>query len=153
MAIRIEVDDLSREQTRMLLNEHMQNMRELSPAASVHAFDLEKLRQPDVTLWTAWDGPKLVACGALKALDANEGEIKSMRTPLALRRRGAGRAMLAHIIDVARARGYRRLSLETGTASAFSPAHKLYESAGFTCCGPFGDYREDPYSLFMTLRL
>ena len=95
----------------------------------------------------------LIGCGALKELDSRHAEIKSMRTPEALRRRGAGRAILNHIIAVARTRGYQRLSLETGSTPAFRPAQKLYESAGFSFCGPFGEYREDPHSAYMTLRL
>ena len=161
----IEIDDLTRPAIHALLNEHLQSMRELSPPESVHALDLQKLRQPDITFWSAWEGPLLLGCGALKALDAQRGhppdalpghthgEIKSMRTPAALRRQGAGRAILAHIIDVARSRAYDRLSLETGAMQAFKPAQTLYQSFGFTFCGPFGDYVEDPNSVFMTLRL
>jgi putative acetyltransferase len=150
---RIELDDLTRPQIRALLEEHLRNMYELSPPESVHALDLEELRRPEVTFWSAWEGPELVGCGALMELDARHGEIKSMRTPQARRRRGAGRAILAHILEAARARGYRRLSLETGSMEGFQPARALYESFGFSYCGPFGDYREDPNSVFMTLRL
>jgi putative acetyltransferase len=149
----IEPDDLSRPAIHALLNEHLQSMYALSPPESVHALDLDKLRSPDITFWSAWEGPLLLGCGALKQLGEKHGEIKSMRTPDALRRRGAGRAMLAHIVAVARARGYERLSLETGSVPGFEPALKLYESVGFACCGPFGDYVEDPYSVFMTLSL
>ena len=149
----IELDDLSRPEIHALLSAHLHNMYALSPPQSVHALDLGRLRSPEITFWTAWDGNLLIGCGALKELDARHGEIKSMRTPEALRRRGAGRALLNHIIAVARTRGYQRLSLETGSMEAFRPAQKLYESAGFTCCGPFGQYLEDPNSAFMTLRL
>jgi putative acetyltransferase len=149
----IRIDDLRHPAIHALLNEHLQNMHELSPPESVHALDLEKLRVPEITFWTAWDNDLLVGCGALKELDRKHGEIKSMRTPLAQRRRGAGRAILTHIIEVARGRSYGRLSLETGAAEAFKPAHKLYESFGFTYCGPFADYPDDPNSVFMTLRL
>ena len=151
--MRIEVDDLSRPEIHALLNEHLQSMYELSPPESVHALDLEHLRRPGITFWSAWDGSVLLGCGALKELDPKHGEIKSMRTPNTLRRRGAGRAMLAHIITVARSRAYERLSLETGSMEAFRPAQRLYESFGFTCCGPFGEYVEDPNSVFMSLRL
>ncbi len=146
----IELDDLTRPAIHELLNEHLRNMYELSPPESVHALDLEKLRGPDIAFWSAWEGPTLVGVGALKELDARHGEVKSMRTPQALRRRGAGRALLAHIVAEARSRGYERLSLETGSMEAFRPAQRLYESFGFTTCGPFGDYVEDPNSLFMT---
>jgi putative acetyltransferase len=151
--MKIEVDDLSHPAIHALLDEHLQNMYALSPPESVHALDLGKLRQPDITFWSAWKGPLLLGCGALKELDGKHGEVKSMRTPSALRRQGAGRAILAHIIDVARAREYQRLSLETGSMEAFKPAQTLYESFGFTRCGPFGDYIDDPNSVFMTMRL
>jgi putative acetyltransferase len=151
--MKIETDDLSRPAIHALLNEHLQDMYELSPPESVHALDLEKLRKPDITFWSAWDGTLLLGCGALKELDRGHGEVKSMRTPAALRRRGAGRAILAHIVEVARSRSYERLSLETGSVEAFKPAQRLYESVGFAYCGPFGQYTEDPNSVFMTLRL
>ena len=128
-------------------------MYELSPPESVHALDLDKLRSPDITFWTVWDGTELVGCGALKELDPTHGEIKSMRTPKALRRRGAGKAVLTRIVEEARDRGYTRLSLETGSQEGFRPAQRLYESFGFTCCGPFGSYLPDPNSVFMTLAL
>ena len=151
--MRIEVDDLSRPEVHALLQEHLANMYELSPPESVHALDLSKLRAPDITFWSVWDGATLVGCGALKQMSATEGEIKSMRTPKALRRRGAGRAVLEHIIAEAKRRGYRRLNLETGSQDGFVPARTLYESFGFTYCGPFGDYRPDPNSAFMTMEL
>jgi putative acetyltransferase len=151
--MKIEIDDLSRPAIHQLLGEHLRSMFELSPPGSVHALDLGQLRQPGITVWSAWDGPALLGCGALKELDRTHGEVKAMRTPQALRRRGAGRVLLAHIIGVARSRAYERLSLETGSSDAFTPAQKLYESFGFTCCGPFADYAEDPHSVFMTLRL
>jgi putative acetyltransferase len=151
--MKIEIDDLTRAEIHALLNEHLRSMYELSPPESVHALDLEKLRKPGITFWSAWDGSVLLGCGALKELDPRHGEVKSMRTPAALRRRGAGRAILAHIIEVARSRSYDRLSLETGSMDAFKPAQKLYESFGFAYCGPFGDYKEDPNSVFMTMRL
>ena len=149
----IRVDDLRGPEIRALLEEHLRNMYEITPAKSVHALDLEGLRAPEITFWTAWEGERLAGCGALKEIDARHGEIKSMRTPAASRRRGAGRAILAHILGVARARGYERLSLETGSFDAFIPARRLYESFGFADCGPFADYVEDPNSVFMTLRL
>ena len=151
--MQIRIDDLTSTTVHALLNEHLQNMHELSPPESVHALDLDKLRSVEITFWTAWDGHTLMGCGALKELDNTHGEIKSMRTPTALRRRGAGRLILAHIIAVAKSRGYERLCLETGSMNAFKPAQQLYEEFGFSRCGPFGDYVEDPYSVFMVLRL
>lgn len=152
-SIRLEVDDLSRPAVHALLDEHLQNMHRLSPPESVHALDLDKLRAPDITFWTAWRGADLLGCGALKEIDATQGEVKSMRTPQGIRRQGAAKAILARVVEVARARGYERLWLETGAMAAFTPARKLYESFGFTDCGPFAGYSDDPNSHFMTLRL
>ena len=149
--MQIRRDDLTGPEIRALLEEHLRNMHELSPPESVHALDLAKLRRPDITFWTAWsDEGELLGCGALRELTPRHGEIKSMRTPQALRRRGAGRALLLHIIDEARRRAYERLSLETGSNAPFLPAQRLYESAGFRTCPPFGDDAEDPHSVFMT---
>jgi putative acetyltransferase len=114
---------------------------------------VDALRQPGITFWTLWDGDALLACGALKELDPVHGEVKSMRTAAAHLHKGAARAMLDHLVAEARRRGYRRLSLETGTADAFVPAHRLYAAAGFVPCGPFAGYVDDPYSCFMTLAL
>jgi putative acetyltransferase len=149
--MRIEVDDLTRPEIHALLNEHMQDMRALSPPESCHVLDLSGLRLPDVTFWSAWEGQTLLGCGALKELDPRHAEVKSMRTPVAMRRRGAGREILAHMVSVARSRGYEKLSLETGSMKAFVPAQALYESFGFRKCAPFGDYVEDPLSVFMTM--
>lgn len=149
----IEIDDPSRPDAYALLEEHLRNMHELSPPESVHALDVSRLKSPDITFWTARDGGQLLGCGALKQLSPDHGEIKSMRTPSGLRRRGAGRAVLDHILSVAKQRGYTRLSLETGPANTFGPAHSLYIGAGFQECGPFGDYKLDPHSVFMTLEL
>jgi putative acetyltransferase len=151
--LRIESDDLTRPAVIALLHEHLQNMFAVTPAESVHALDLDALRAADVTFWSVWDGDTLVGCGALKELDARHGEIKSMRTPQGLRRRGAGRAVLAHILDQARQRGYARVSLETGATAPFEPARRLYESFGFRDCGPFAEYTDDPHSVFMTREL
>lgn len=128
-------------------------MHELSPPDSVHALDIDRLRRPDVTFWTVWEGSELLGCGALRELSPEHGEVKSMRTADAHRGRGVGRAVLSHIIEEAQARAYGRLSLETGRTKAFEPAHKLYESFGFTRCAPFADYVDDPFSIFMTMPL
>jgi putative acetyltransferase len=148
--MRIRIDDLTGPEIRGLLEEHLNNMRAISPPESVHALDLGKLRQPDITFWTVWSGEELAGCGALRELDKHHGEIKSMRTALKHRRLGVGRAMLTHILQEGRSRGYSRLSLETGSQTEFLPARSLYASAGFTYCGPFADYRLDPNSVFMT---
>ena len=149
----IRLDDLSGPEIRALLEEHLAHMYRESPPESVHALDLDKLRRPEISFWTAWQDGALVGCGALKQLDATHGEIKSMRTPDARRRTGAGRAMLAHIVAEARSRGCKRLSLETGSQASFQPARSLYASFGFQETGPFADYPLDPYSTFMTLEL
>lgn len=151
--MRIELDDLSRCEVRELLQEHLDNMYELCPPESVHALDFDALRAPDITFWTAWNRRVLLGCGALKELDQLHGEVKSMRTPSKMRRRGAGKAILAHIVAEAETRGYQRLSLETGSMRSFTPAQRLYESFGFSYCAPFGSYREDPNSVFMSLQL
>lgn len=151
--LHIEIDDLSRPVVLALLEEHLRNMYELSPPDQVFAFDASKLKVPEVSFWTAWKGEMLLGCAALKELSPTEGEIKSMRTPSARRGAGAGRALLDHIIDVARSRAYRVLYLETGRHPAFSPAHALYRSAGFKSCGPFGPYSENGNSVFMELSL
>ena len=151
--MQIEIDDPARPDVLALLEEHLRHMHELSPPESVHALDVSGLKGPDITFWTVRDAGQLLGCGALKQLSPVHGEIKSMRTPSALRGRGAGRAVLDHILSAARQRGYTRLSLETGPAATFGAAHALYASAGFQECGPFGDYKLDPYSVFMTLDL
>lgn len=151
--MRIELDDLTRPVVHQLLHEHLANMHELSPPEQVFALDLSALQSPSITFWTAWDQAQLLGCGALKALTATHGEIKSMRTPRQLRGRGAGRALLLQIIDTAQQRGYTLLSLETGTHPAFLPAQRLYASVGFQVSGPFADYLENPHSLFMNRRL
>jgi putative acetyltransferase len=148
--MRIERDDLSRPAVHALLREHLSEMHAISPPESVHALDLDALRRPDVTFWSVWEGEALVGCGALRALDAAHGEVKSMRTARAHRRRGVARAVLSWIVDEADRRGYTRLSLETGAQPDFAPARRLYASFGFASCGPFGDYVDDPNSVFMT---
>jgi putative acetyltransferase len=153
ISVQIRLDDLTAPEVRALLDEHLQNMFLLSPPESVHALALDELRKPDVTFWTAWSEHELLGCGALKELSPHHGEIKSMRTFLAHRRKGVGRAILAHIIEEARRRSYTRLSLETGSMEAFKPAQRLYESFGFTFCAPFADYRDDPNSVYLTLEL
>lgn len=153
VTLQIRLDDLSGAAIRALLEEHLRNMYEVSPPESVHALDLAGLRKPDVTFWTAWSGDDLLGCGALKELDPLHGEIKSMRTAPAHRRKGVARAILRHIIDEAKRRAYERLSLETGSMKAFEPAQRLYASFGFTCCPPFGDYSDDPNSVFMSISL
>jgi putative acetyltransferase len=149
----IKPDDLTGPEIHALLAEHLHAMHALGPPESVHALDLERLRQPGIAFWTAWDEGELLGCGALRRMDDESAEIKSMRTATAHLRRGVARAMLEHIVDEARRRGYRRLWLETGSVAAFEPAHRLYASCGFAFCGPFADYVLDVNSVFMTRTL
>lgn len=151
--MRIRRDDLSHPAVRGLIEEHLANMRAISPPESVHALPFESLKDPAITFWTAWEGEELLGCAALKEIDTAHGEVKSMRTPAAHRGRGAAKALLAHLVAEATARGYRRLSLETGAQSEFAPAHRLYQRFGFAFCGPFEGYIEDPNSVFMTRAL
>ena len=149
----IRLDDVTGPEIAALLQEHLRDMHRVSPPESVHALDLESLRQPGITLWTVWDGGRLAGCGALKALDPQHGEIKSMRTASAYRRKGVAKQMLQHLLDEAKQRGYTRVSLETGSMDFFLPARALYASFGFEYCSPFADYMEDPNSVFMTKEL
>jgi putative acetyltransferase len=149
----IRVDDLSGPEIRDLLQEHLRNAALHSPPESVHALDLERLRKPDITFWSVWHASQLLGCGALKELDARHGEIKSMRTATAHLRKGVAARLMRHILEESRRRSYRRLSLETGSMAAFAPARSLYTRFGFQPCGPFADYVEDPYSVFMTREL
>lgn len=149
----IRLDNLNGPEIAQLLQEHLQSMALHSPAESVHALDLQALRQPEITFWSAWRNDALAGCGAMKELDPFHGEIKSMRTASSHLRQGVAAKLLGHIIQEAQRRSYRRLSLETGSAAAFAPAHKLYAHFGFQPCEPFGAYVEDPYSVFMTRTL
>lgn len=149
--MRIVEDQLSGAAVQALVALHLAEMHQNSPACSVHALPADKLREPGVTFWSAWLGADLAAIGAMKELDPARGELKSMRAAPAFRGKGLGEAMLLHLIAAARARGYRRLSLETGSGEAFAPAIGLYRKHGFVECGPFADYGEDPFSTFMTL--
>lgn len=149
----IRIDDLTDPRVHALLTEHLQNMHAVTPREHAHALDLRGLQAPDITFVTAWDEAALLGCGALRELTRTHGELKSMRTPSKLRRRGAGRTILNHLLTLARQRGYARVSLETGTHPAFLPAQTLYSSAGFRLCGPFGDYQASQDNLFMTLDL
>ncbi|MGF1594685.1 MAG: GNAT family N-acetyltransferase [Kiloniellaceae bacterium] len=149
----IREDDLRGPEIAALLEAHLDLMRSVSPPESVHALDLDALRAPQVTFWTVWDGDTLLGCGALKEIDPTHGEIKSMHTAQAARGKGVARRLLQHVVDTARQRGYRRLSLETGSTADFAAAQGLYGSFGFEVCGPFADYVLDPFSVFMTLEL
>jgi putative acetyltransferase len=151
--MRIIEDNLTGAEVIALLDEHLAAMIKHSPPGKVHALDIEALRAPELTFWTAWDGAELLGCGALKELEPHHGEIKSMRTAKDHVGKGVATAMLEHLVAEGRRRNYSRLSLETGTGPAFEPAHALYRKFGFEYCGPFADYREDSFSRFMALML
>ncbi len=146
----IKVDDLTGVQVKTLIAEHLQGMAADSPPESIHALNLDGLKKPEITFWCAWEGDDLLGCGAIKELDPAHAELKSMRTASAHLRKGVARKILAHIMDVAVERGYKRVSLETGSMDSFIPARKLYEDFGFEYCEPFADYTLDPNSAFMT---
>ncbi|WP_454796496.1 GNAT family N-acetyltransferase [Novosphingobium lindaniclasticum] len=146
-------DDLTGHEVLGLLQLHLDEMHQWSPPESVHAMPAERLRQPDVTFFSAWDGERLAGCGAIKHLGEGHGELKSMRAAPDYRGRGAGKAILLRLLDEARARGYARVSLETGRPEPFHAAHGLYRANGFTECEPFGGYHPDPFSICMTKEL
>ncbi|MBY0532690.1 MAG: GNAT family N-acetyltransferase [Xanthobacteraceae bacterium] len=143
-------DDLSGAEVRALVARHLQGMAEHSPPGACFAFDADQLKQPGVKFWTAWDRETLAGMAALKTLDCENGEIKSMRVDDRFLGMGFGRALLEHVIAQAEATGIAMLWLETGSSPGFVPALKLYERAGFRYCGPFADYTENPFSRFMT---
>jgi putative acetyltransferase len=149
-AVVIATDDPRADDIRALLARHLGFAREMSPPEDVHALDLDGLLDPAVTFFSARRAGDLLGIGALKELDSNHAELKSMHTAAATRRQGVGGAMVDHLLAVARARGYRRVSLETGTQPAFEPARSLYRRAGFTPCPPFGEYWDSPNSTCMT---
>lgn len=151
--LEIRVDDLSGDAVRSLIASHLDGMHDSSPPESVHALDIDGLRHPSITFWSAWIDGALAGMGALKALDAERGELKSMRVDDRFRGSGVGRALLRHIMAAARERGMTSLWLETGSPDEFLPAQRLYESEGFTVCDPFDAYTDDPMSVFMTRRL
>ena len=150
---RIVRDDLSHPEVVRLVELHLRAAFANSPPGAVFALDLSGLRAADVTLWTAWEGEMLLGMGALKRLDTDHGELKSMRTAPVQLRRGVARTMLEHLIAEARARGYRRLSLETGSNAPFAAARALYEAAGFVECGAFGGYSDTEFSRYYRLDL
>lgn len=146
-------DDPRRPEVAALIRRHLESMAAHSPPESFHALDVDALRSPEVTFWSAWKGKELVGCGALKQLDPKHGEIKSMHTVDSQLRRGVASSMLEHIIAEARKRKYVRLSLETGSMAAYEAARILYSRFGFETCGPFAEYVHDPNSTFMTREL
>ncbi len=151
--VAIRIDDLNGPEIRHLLELHMAGMRASSPIESVHALDLSELRHPSISFWTAWQGPLLLGCGGLKNHGNGLFELKSMRTAPQHLRKGVARRLLTAALSHAKQHGCSRISLETGSTPDFLPAIALYEAFGFNKCGPFADYRFDPFSVFMTKRV
>ncbi len=151
--VRIIPGDFSDARVLALLREHLAGMHASSPVCSVHALDLTGLQSPDIAFFTSWSGEELLGCGALKQLDSASGELKSMRTAAAHLRKGVARGLLEHLLALARARGYRRVSLETGSGPAFEPALALYRRYGFEPGERFGDYEATPFNQFFHLAL
>lgn len=151
--MKIVVDDLRGSEIAEFLDEHVREMRSITPLENKYALDLDALRRPEITFWSVMDGAALVGCGALKRLDASHAEVKSMRTKPTRKRSGIASLLLEHIIGEARGMGFTRLSLETGTAEFFLPARKLYEKFRFDYCEPFADYQPSPHNTFMTRAL
>jgi putative acetyltransferase len=148
--MKIAVDDLSGPEIARFLDEHVQQMRSITPPESKHALDLDELRKPEITFWSIMDGDTVVGCAAIKRLDDGHAEVKSMRTAPERKRGGIASLLLEHVITEARQRGFAQLSLETGSAEFFLPARKLYEKFGFKYCQAFADYQPDPNNVFMT---
>lgn len=151
--MKIIIDDLSGPAIAAFLEAHLRHMQSMTPPESKHALDLDALRKPDVTFWSAMEGEAVVGCGAIKEIEPGHAELKSMRTDPARRRGGIASRLLEHILAEATRTGFTRISLETGSAEAFEPARRLYLRYGFDFCGPFGDYTPDPLSVFMTRAL
>ena len=149
----IREDDLSGEAIRALLERHLAHSAESTPDGFRFALDLEGLRGPDIVFWSAWSNGDLIGCAALKEMDPETGEIKSMHTAAERRRSGVGRKLVEHIIGVAKSRSYSALYLETGKDEGYAPARALYERCGFKPCGPFGAYKDSPHNTFYRLDL
>ncbi|WKY56852.1 GNAT family N-acetyltransferase [Vibrio sp. SNU_ST1] len=151
--MKIEIDDLSGGEVIGLLEEHLADMYATSPPESVHALDIDALKSPEITFFSAWKDSQLLGCVAIKELDTQHAELKSMRTSQFARKSGVASKLLQHVLDTATARQYRRISLETGSEDYFKPARNLYEKFGFGYCEPFANYVLDPHSQFMSIEL
>ncbi|PMM56366.1 GNAT family N-acetyltransferase [Vibrio splendidus] len=149
----IKIDDLSGGEVIELLEEHLADMYATSPPESVHALDIKDLKSPEITFFSAWKENQLLGCVAIKELDTQHAELKSMRTTQFARQSGVASKLLQHVLDTAAARQYQQISLETGSEDYFKAARNLYEKFGFGYCEPFADYELDPYSQFMTIEL
>ncbi|MBB1153037.1 MULTISPECIES: GNAT family N-acetyltransferase [Amycolatopsis] len=153
MPLLIERADFADPQLRVFLQAHLDDLAPTAPAESRHALDLAALQRPHVRLWTVQDDRRIVGTAALAALEPRHEELKSMRTDPARRGQGIARTLLAHLLQDAKDRGIERVSLETGSMDFFAPARALYLRAGFTPCAPFGSYRDDPNSTYLSRRV
>ncbi|MEZ9399221.1 GNAT family N-acetyltransferase [Vibrio splendidus] len=153
VSIKIKLDDLSGGEVVELLEEHLADMYATSPAESVHALDLDGLKSPEITFFSAWKDSRLLGCVAIKELDTQHAELKSMRTSQFARKSGVASQLLQHVLDTAAVRQYKTISLETGSEDYFKPARNLYEKFGFGYCEPFADYVLDSHSQFMSIEL
>ena len=151
--MKIKIDNLSDPGIETFLNEHIQEMKSISPPESKHALDIEALKKSDITFWSAWQKEELVGCGALKELDSSHAEIKSMRVSSKHRGKKLATKLLSHLLVEAALKGYEKVSLETGSMAFFEPARRLYQKFGFKQCAPFASYKEDLNSVFMSLDL
>jgi putative acetyltransferase len=149
----IQMADPRDPQVRALVDRHLEFGRSFTPLEHAHALEADELLDPAIVLFAARAGDEVLAIGALKEIDEDHGELKTMHTAESARGRGLGRAMLARLLAEARRRGYRRVSLETGSMAEFAAARALYLGAGFSPCAPFGDYRAGPHNVFFTLEL
>lgn len=147
------IDDLRGSEVQQLIHEHLSGMHTNSPPGHVNAFTLDALHQQNVTFWSIWNGATLCGCAALKELEPDTGEVKSMRTRVSFLRQGVAQFALDTLTQVAERRGYTRLLLETGTGVAFEPAHRLYLKNGFTWCSAFGEYEATHFNVFMSKSL
>ncbi|WKD26013.1 GNAT family N-acetyltransferase [Pseudoalteromonas sp. KG3] len=151
--MKIIIGDLSSGEVIKLLEEHLADMYATSPPENVHALDVNKLKSPDITFFSGWLDGNLQGCLAVKKLDSSHLELKSMRTSTSARKSGVATKLLQHALNFATEQGYQKVSLETGSQAFFEPARNLYKKFGFSYCGPFSVYIEDPHSRFMTINL
>ncbi|QHJ71321.1 GNAT family N-acetyltransferase [Planococcus halotolerans] len=149
----IKVDNLTNSAVKQLLGEHINSMSQQSPPESKYALDLEGLKKPDITFWSAWENHELLGFGALHEIDPQHGELKSLKTSPVHLKKGVAAKMVDHIIKEATSRGYNRISLETGPTEIFGPAINLYKKFGFEYCEPFASYKRSDFNIFMTLKL
>ena len=140
-------------QVNELLTKHFIELRSVSPEGSTHVLDIPGLKDPSIKFWSLWENNKLVGCGALKFLEKNHGEFKSIRVADEFKKRGAGERIINHLIEEAKKLKISKLSIETGAGEFFLPARKLFSKFGFKKCPPFAHYKDDPNSCYYTLNL